>query len=488
MSLATLRNLGTVQMAFSGAPLVLDKATWDNPAGSTWSLESGVVQVLGTGSTLLSGGTILSPVSAGTISLGLALNNTGTVSLFGGDVLWYGVVESRLGTWSLHNAATLSLVGGGTIYTGALLVPSVNATLAVGAGDLCEPPPLATSVPPLPLFSTLESVLVNCTGSFVASKVNLVVLGPFVSTRSTTVDGARLSFGDEQEGSAEGSSLIVMSGAVEVRSGVLRVSNSASVTGDLTIGSESETRGRDLIALLEFSAESRMESFGPNVAVLRGGVLNINSDFSGDGAQLEELRVGGSLNYNGARDMVVRNLGMVGGLLSSSASVVVLDLFSWESGTILGREPMVSANRTLISSDGNKLLDGRPLILRGPSLWNTTSLLSLNNGGRIVVEQDGILELVDGSIVPQAADSGAQLVNRGTVLVNAPSPAHFFHIDVDVVNSEGGHIHFLVGGMQFSSLGQFNNSGGSVLLNNQVGVSGFLLRGVLCLFPWCSPS
>ena len=472
MSLTTLRSLGIVQLAFSGPPLVLDRATWDNPVGSTWSLVEGVVQTLGTGSSLLSAGSIVSPAFAGSISLDLMLNNTGTVTLHGGDLLLYGAVESRFGAWSLHNAATLSFLGGGTIYSGTLLVPSADASLAVGVGDLCEPPPLSTSVPPLPVFSTLESVVVNCTGSFVATKVDLVVLGPFLSTKSTTVDGARLSFGLEREVDEEESSVaVVMSGAVEVRSGVLRVSKTASVSGTLTIGSEAETRGRDLIALLEFSAESRMESFGPRVAVLRGGVLNINSDFSEEGSQLEQLRVGGSLNYNGARGMIVGSLELVGGLLSSSASVTVQDSLVWESGTILGQEPLVSINHTTFSSNGFKLLDGRELVLQGYCLWNSTSALSLNNDARVTLDDGGFLEFVEASVVSQSVNARAKLVNRGTILVNAFSPAYAFLMDLDVVNERGGHIHFLAGALRFSSLGQFNNTGGTLLLNNQTIIS-----------------
>ena len=453
----TLENAGTLNVKGSGAFVLgglpsgtpAGGATIKNDAGATFNFQAGASSVsAGAGvDTFVNAGLLEQTVTGGTTTIGVALTNTGSLSVQSGTLALTGGGSSSASGITVASGATLDFASGiFTLTAGAI---SGSGLTEVTAGTL----ELGSNAVSLASFKQVAAT-VDGSGTLTVSGA-----GTFTGVDIETGSGTTLLQGT----TADSATIYLDGGRTLENAGTLNVTGSgAFVLGGLPSGTPAGggTIKNDAGATFDFqaassiSADDGVDTFvnaGLLEQTVTGGNTTIGVTLTNTGSLSVQsgtltLTGGGSSSASGITVASGATLAFDGGLFSVSGGA-----YNVSGATEVSTSPVFQAGGTLDLSGASSANFGAGLVVAGGTLLlgdvaATTSSLQ-QNGGTI----SGTAELiVSGAAVFALANYDVQS-GSGTTLLKG-------------LTSDNGAFLSLDGGRVLENAGVFNAAGGGVFI------------------------
>ncbi|HEV8604728.1 MAG TPA: Ig-like domain-containing protein [Tepidisphaeraceae bacterium] len=499
-------------------------ATVDVPAGSSPAISSRTVNVNGTlnlassatmsGSAVVNNGGTLNLIGdvgfaeaggtpainnsgvfvkasgAGTGTIGVAFNNSGTTTALGG-ILSLSLGGSTRGRMTAAAAAAIGLnssafaINGGAIFTGAGMIRASAGTISVNAAVRVSNLTIegGSLVAPTGASLTIGGGLAWTAGTIgsgltvnIANSATLAIAG----NAGKGMTAATINNAGTATWSGNGGVLPAM-GSVFNNSGTFLIQNDAgwnnnggAASSFNNSGTLTKQTGAGVSSFgVAFNNTGTINASTGTLALAGGGAGNGTFEAAGgtitlggsqtisggavfEGAGFTRI-VGGTTTFAG--NAMAQNLALEGGTLDGVGALTVAGTFNWSSGNIGGSGlTRVLAGAALnISGNTAKVINGRTITNEGAATWSGTGNVSLQNAS--IFTNAGTFTIQNDAAWSNAGGANSTFNNMGAFTKSAGSGTNTFGVIFDNNGSATVGTGTLLLGSGGSSSGTFTTNG-----------------------------
>ena len=404
-------NDGTVSVAPGTSFNIVNDAVWNNHADGTFLLGLGSSLGGGGGATAFNNDGLFEKLGTGAVTIGLALNNTGTVDVQAGTLTLSGGGTSS-GTFDLEDSAVLAISGTYNLLDGAAVIDSGTMQLNFFSNLVVAG---AASVQTL----TVNGGTVNITGSLTAQ--DLTLNGTLTGPGDATIDGSFIFTG----GNLSGTGNTFLEGNSTLSGGTLTdrtVNNDGTATflnGGITV-SGNGIWNNDAGGTTILQAGASLGNFftGPNAAFNNAGLLETT------GGGTETIGIPLINTDTGTVQIQARttlSLGFFPGPFQTSGTVIIAANGTFQVGNYTQTAGSTTVDGTLSLSGGAVSVNGGVLNGAGTINGNVVNAAVVTPGdspgilrinGNYTQTADGTLNIEIGGLT--AGSQYDRLVVSGT--------------------------------------------------------------------------
>ena len=450
---ATLRTANNFSV--QAAATLSGAGTLEVTGGSNVNLQSYAL----TGAVVLQGGllnfTTLNRTLPTLTQSGGTLFGSGTLTV-SGALAWSGGTQNGGGTTIANGALDLTNAGGLNLGQGGSSQRTLmnNAVATLSGGNLI----LVSIGGATPGSQFVNNGTFNVTDGADISAVNFGGPAPLFSNAAGGI------FNKSGAGTVTTfSAPLSNAGTINVNSGTLESSNSATITGTVVVSAGATLR----VASGTFSVAAGATLSGAGTLAVASGTADLQS-YALTGPV---LLAGGTLNFN-ALNPTLAALTQSDGLLTGSGTITVTGAMVWNSG-FQGGTGTTIANGTLALTKTGTFLNlglagntGRTLVNNGTATLAGGNFSLGASGGAAPGSQfinNGTFSVADGSGIVLEANGGTAplFVNAAGGIFNKSGTGTTTTVSVPVINA--GTINVNASGLRFD--GTFAQSGGATVLS-----------------------